>query len=79
LSLSWWIAVSILMKYNLSTFSFVAFALSGIHQKYSCWALMAHTCNSSYSGGRDQEDHSSRPIVGQTDPSLKIPNTKKGW
>jgi hypothetical protein len=21
-----------------------------------CWALVAHTCNPSYSGGRDQED-----------------------
>jgi hypothetical protein len=23
---------------------------------------MAHTCNTSYSGGRDQEDHSLKPI-----------------
>jgi hypothetical protein len=25
------------------------------------WALVAHTCNSSYSGGRDQEDRGSKP------------------
>jgi hypothetical protein len=25
------------------------------------WAPGAHTCNLSYSGGRDQENHSSRP------------------
>jgi hypothetical protein len=24
-------------------------------------ALVAHACNPSYSGGRDQEDHSSKP------------------
>jgi hypothetical protein len=24
-------------------------------------ALVAHTCNLSYSGGRDQEDHGSKP------------------
>jgi hypothetical protein len=24
--------------------------------------MVAHTCNTSYSGGRDQEDHSSRPV-----------------
>jgi hypothetical protein len=46
------------------------------------WALVAHTCNPSYSGGRDQED------LGQTeptranssqDPSSKTPNTEKVW
>jgi hypothetical protein len=25
------------------------------------WVLVAPTCNPSYSGGRDQEDHSSKP------------------
>jgi hypothetical protein len=24
------------------------------------WVLVAHICNPSYSGGRDQEDHSSK-------------------
>jgi hypothetical protein len=26
-----------------------------------CQVLVAHTCNPSYSEGRDEEDHSSRP------------------
>jgi hypothetical protein len=25
------------------------------------WTPVAHTCNPSYSGGRDQEDHGSKP------------------
>jgi hypothetical protein len=25
------------------------------------WALVAHTCNPNYSGGRDQEDRGSKP------------------
>jgi hypothetical protein len=25
------------------------------------WAPVAHTCNPSYSGGRDQENYSSKP------------------
>jgi hypothetical protein len=44
--------------------------------------LVAHTCNSSYSGGRDQEDHGSRPAWANSygDPISKLPNTKiKGW
>jgi hypothetical protein len=28
------------------------------------WALVARTCNLSYSVGRDQEDHSSKPAPG---------------
>jgi hypothetical protein len=36
---------------------------------------VAHACNPSYSGGRDQED---RDLKGNSsrDPVLKIPNTK---
>jgi hypothetical protein len=29
--------------------------------KPKCWGTVAHCCNTSYSGGRDQEDHHSRP------------------
>jgi hypothetical protein len=34
----------------------------------SCWAIMAHAYNPSYSGGRDQKDHGSKtsPEVTQT-------------
>jgi hypothetical protein len=42
---------------------------------------VTHTSNHSYSGGRDQEDRSSK-AAGQTlceDPISKNPITKKGW
>jgi hypothetical protein len=41
---------------------------------------MAHTCNPSYSGGRDQEDHGSKPAWENSlqNPILKISITKKG-
>jgi hypothetical protein len=32
--------------------------------------LVAHTCNPSYSGGRDQEDHGSKPAQAKR-PSLE--------
>jgi hypothetical protein len=39
-----------------------------------------HTCNS-FSGGRDQEDHSLKPTVANSSgyPNLTKPITKKGW
>jgi hypothetical protein len=45
------------------------------------WALVVHTCNLSYSGGRDQEDRSLRsaPANSSQDPISKKPFTKKGW
>jgi hypothetical protein len=44
-------------------------------------ALMAHACDPSYSGGRDQEDHSSMPSQTNSsqDPISKTLNTKNGW
>jgi hypothetical protein len=44
------------------------------------WAQVAHTCNASYSGGRDQEDHDSKPAQANSsqDPISKKPFTKKG-
>jgi hypothetical protein len=33
--------------------------------KKVCWALVAHTYNPSYSGGRDQEDRSSKLALGK--------------
>jgi hypothetical protein len=38
-------------------------------------ALVAHTCNPRYSGGRDQEDHSSKPV--HKILSWKKPSQKK--
>jgi hypothetical protein len=39
---------------------------------------VAHTCNPSYSEGKDQEDHSSNPTQANSaqDPISKIPITK---
>jgi hypothetical protein len=44
------------------------------------WALVVHACNPSYSGGRDQEEFSSKPAWANCsrDPILKIFNTKQG-
>jgi hypothetical protein len=44
-----------------------------------CQALVAHTCNPSYSGGRDQEELSSKPawINSSRDPILKNLFTKR--
>jgi hypothetical protein len=44
-------------------------------------ALVAHTFNPSYSGGRDQEDLGSRPVQANSsrDPISNKPITKKGW
>jgi hypothetical protein len=45
------------------------------------WALLAHTCNPSYLGGRDQENHGLKLAWANSsqDPILKISNTKQGW
>jgi hypothetical protein len=42
-------------------------------------APVAHSCNPSYSGGRDQEDYGLKPAQANSsqDPSLKIYNTKR--
>jgi hypothetical protein len=44
-------------------------------------ALVAHACNPTYPGGRDQEDHGLKPAWANSswDPVSKIPNIKKGW
>jgi hypothetical protein len=41
---------------------------------------VAHACNPSYSGGRDQEDHSSKPAQKNSSvrPYLEKPFTKIG-
>jgi hypothetical protein len=47
----------------------------------TCRVPVVHACNPSYSGGREQKDHSSRTVQTNSsgDPILKIPNTKKDW
>jgi hypothetical protein len=42
--------------------------------------LVTDTCNPSYSGGRDQEDRSSKPAQARSSrPYLKKTNPKRGW
>jgi hypothetical protein len=45
------------------------------------WWWVSHTCNSSYSGDRDQENYCSKPVWANSlwDPILKKPFTKMGW
>jgi hypothetical protein len=42
---------------------------------------VAHACDPSYSGGRDEEDRGSKPAWANSlgDPILKNPITKKDW
>jgi hypothetical protein len=42
---------------------------------------VAHACNPSYLGGRDQEIHGSKPAQANNsqDHISKIPNTNQGW
>jgi hypothetical protein len=48
---------------------------------FHSWAPVAHTCNLSYSGGKEQEDRGSKPAQENSsqDPVLKKPFRKKGW
>jgi hypothetical protein len=49
--------------------------------KMHSWVLVAHTCNPSYSGGRDQEDQGLRPTRANNsqDPICKITRAKMDW
>jgi hypothetical protein len=55
--------------------------MRSILKKYSCWEPVAHICNPSYSGGREQEYQGLKPAWANSlrDPILKKPITKKGW
>jgi hypothetical protein len=50
-------------------------------KKVGNWASVAHACNPSYSGGRDEENHSSKSAQANSSRDLisKKPITKKGW
>jgi hypothetical protein len=47
---------------------------------FSHWTLVAHTCNPSYSGGRDQEVRDSKPSQANSsrDPIVKKTLHKRG-
>jgi hypothetical protein len=42
--------------------------LSGFEKEYNKLDTVAHVCNPSCSGGRDQEDHNSRPAQANSSP-----------
>jgi hypothetical protein len=46
-----------------------------------CWALVAHTCNPNYPGGRDEKDCDLKPDQDKQLPRLYLKKsiTKKGW
>jgi hypothetical protein len=52
-----------------------------VHRRTLGRAQVAHTCNPSYSGDRDQEDWSSKPAWANSlrDSILKKHITEKGW
>jgi hypothetical protein len=52
-----------------------------VHKSYLSWVPVAHACNPSYSGARDQEDWGSKPTQANSlrDSILKTPITKKAW
>jgi hypothetical protein len=52
---------------------------NNIKSSLGCQALVAH--NPSYSGGRNQEDHGSKPVgeIGHETVSQKKSITEKGW
>jgi hypothetical protein len=62
------------MAYSLTSSVFRSFKLSRSQ------ALVAHTCNASYSGGRVWEDCGLKPAQANSsrDPMLKKPFTEKG-
>jgi hypothetical protein len=47
-------------------------------KKSSSWAPVAHACNPSFLGGRDQEDLGSKPVQANSsrDPIWKNPSQK---
>jgi hypothetical protein len=51
------------------------------NRKCASTVLVAHACNPSYSGGRNQEDCGLKPAQANSsqDPVSKKPITKKGW
>jgi hypothetical protein len=51
----------------------------GYKNAYVTGVPVAHTRNPSYSGGRDQEDHGSKPVRNSSwEPISKTPNIRKG-
>jgi hypothetical protein len=56
----------------------LVFAIYYFRKELFCQVPVAHTCNPGYSGGRDQEDHGSKPTWANSSsrPYLEKPFTK---
>jgi hypothetical protein len=52
-----------------------------LEKHYSGQVAVAYTYKPSYSGGRDQENHGSKPVWANSSPDLisKKPFIEKGW
>jgi hypothetical protein len=55
------------------------YAKKGERKEKKTWELVAHTCNPSYSGGRDQEGCGSRPIQANSSQDPISKNPIKKW
>jgi hypothetical protein len=73
-------ARAVLINNNNNELSILIFILQ-IKKHWLAGSWLAHAWNPSYSGGRDQEDCRSRPVLVNSwqDSISKLPNTKKGW
>jgi hypothetical protein len=70
-----WIKISCLLS---ELFGYWWMVLRGERISRKNWAVVVHGCNPSYSGGRDQEDHSSKPAqIVQESLSWKYPTQKR--
>jgi hypothetical protein len=67
--------------YLFNYFCWIHYQFFYVTKTLNNWVPVAHTCNPSYSGGRDQEDHSLKSAWANSlwDPILKKPSQKKGW
>jgi hypothetical protein len=74
--------LSTYLFHSLITLLWILFAFILIFKDIALkcnWALVVHTCNPSYSGGRDQENRSSKPAQANSlrDPISKNPSPKR--
>jgi hypothetical protein len=75
---AWW-RTSIILKKRITSFpEQPRLHRETVSKREERLGTVAHTCNPSYSGGRDQEDHGSKPawVNSSQDPILKNPSQK---
>jgi hypothetical protein len=69
------------MKYEDTTGNLKILISNNDKELKASQATVAHICNPSYSGGRDQEGYGLKPTQANNsqDPILKKPSAKQGW